>query len=99
MTTHIIIPSTPGSAPDSGPEVSPPAEPDRHPSTEVGAASRDAPPSPEVFPIHTAFPTRMTVQARVAGCALDLTEKPVKTNREFNCMTCNNNPTMSDLAG
>lgn len=73
-----LIPTASGSAPDSGPEVSRRAETDRYPPTEVGAASRGAPPSPEVFPIHATFPTRMTVQTRVAGYAPDLTEKPEK---------------------
>lgn len=99
MNQSIYIKATSGSASNCGPEVSPPAEPDRYPPTEAGAASRDAPPPPEVFRIHAAFPTRTTVQARVAGYAPDLTEKPVQTSRELDCMTCNTNPTMSDLAG
>lgn len=99
MSSNITIPATSGSASKCGPEVFRPAETDRYPPTEAGSASRDAPPPPEVFPIHTAFPTRTTVQARVAGCAPDLTEKPVQTSRELDCMTCNTNPTMSDFAG
>lgn len=99
MNQCIYIKTTSSSAPDSGPEASRPAETDRYPPTETGAASRDAPPPLEVFRIHAAFPTRTTVQARVAGCSSDLTEKPIKTTRELNCMMCTNTPTMFDLAG
>ena len=99
MSSNITIPATSGSASNCGTEVSRPAETDRPPPTEAEAASRDAPPPPEVFRIHAAFPTRTAVRAHGAGCAPDLTEKPVKTTRELDCMICNNNPTMSDLTG
>lgn len=97
MSSNIIIPATSGSASNCGPKVSRRAETNQYPPT--GAESRNAPPPPEVFRIHTAFPTRMTVQARVAGYASDLTEKPVQTTEEFESMTSHANPTMSDLAG
>lgn len=99
MNQCIYIQTTSGSASNCDTEVSRPAETDRPPPTEAEAASRDAPPPPEVFRIHAAFPTRTAVRAHGAGCAPDLTEKPVKTTRELDCMICNNNPTMSDLTG
>lgn len=99
MNPSIYSKTTSGSASNCGLEVFRPAEPDRYPPTEAGAASRDAPPPPEVFPIHTTIPTRMKVQARVAGCAPDLTEKPVHTTEEFESMPSHANSTMSDLAG
>lgn len=99
MNPSIYSKTTSGSASKCGPEVFRPAETDRYPPTEVGAASRDASPSPEVFRIHAAFPTRTAVQAHGAGCAPDLTEKPVQTTEEFESMTYHANPTMSDLAG
>lgn len=99
MSSNIIIPATSGSASNCGPEVFRPAETDRYPPTEVGAASWDASPPPEVLRIHAAFPTRTAVQAHGAGCAPDLTEKPVQTIEESESMTSHANPTMSDLAG
>ena len=99
MNPSIYSKTTSGSASNCGLEVFRPAETDRYPPTEVGAASRDASPSPEVFRIHAAFPTRTAVQAHGAGCAPDLTEKPVQTIEESESMTSHANPTMSDLAG
>lgn len=99
MNPSIYSKTTSGSASNCGLEIFRPAETDRYPPTEVGAASRDASPSPEVFRIHTAFPTRTAVQAHGAGCAPDLTEKPVQTIEESESMTSHANPTMSDLAG
>ena len=95
MNQCIYIQTTSGSASNCGPEV----ETDRYPPIEAGAASRDVPPPQEVSRIHAAFPTRTAVQVRGAGCAPELTEKPVQTTEEFESMTSHANPTMSDLAG